>query len=149
MIYKAPDNSLHDDMDGTATHLLPAGSIAITGEAAGVLRAATYYTPKNTRILAELTSQEAKVTPRMIREASLGSPPAELLAINDTITALRTRLKTASTEKPDLSMQEFEVSPAIFGADPTVPLIPAVTRKETFEEYVARLAKWLEDHKHD
>lgn len=38
MHYKAPDNSIHDDMDGTATHLLPVGSVAITDAEADALR---------------------------------------------------------------------------------------------------------------
>ncbi len=38
MHYKAPDNSIHDDMDGTATHLLPAGSVPITEAEADALR---------------------------------------------------------------------------------------------------------------
>lgn len=36
--YKAPDNSIHDDMDGTAIHLLPSGCVAITDEEADALR---------------------------------------------------------------------------------------------------------------
>ena len=41
MYYKAPNNSIHDDMDGTATYLLPAGSMPITDEEAATIRAAS------------------------------------------------------------------------------------------------------------
>jgi hypothetical protein len=38
MNYRAPDNSIHDDMDGTALHLLPTGSVLITDEEVEALR---------------------------------------------------------------------------------------------------------------
>jgi hypothetical protein len=38
MHYKSPENRLHDDMDGTATHLLPAGCVPITDDEAQALR---------------------------------------------------------------------------------------------------------------
>ena len=37
MIYKDSNNDLHDDMDGTAISLLPAGSVLITQEEANAI----------------------------------------------------------------------------------------------------------------
>lgn len=36
-LYKAPDGSLHDDMDGAALHLLPLGCVPISDEEAAAL----------------------------------------------------------------------------------------------------------------
>ena len=40
-LHKAPDNSIHDDMDGTALHLIPAGCVQITDAEADDLRKPT------------------------------------------------------------------------------------------------------------
>lgn len=37
-LYKAPDGSIHDDMDGQALNLLPIGSVCITEEEAKQIR---------------------------------------------------------------------------------------------------------------
>lgn len=37
-LHKAPDNSIHDDMDGAALHMLPDGCVEITPEEADALR---------------------------------------------------------------------------------------------------------------
>ena len=53
-LHKAPDGSIHDDMDGAALSLLPAGCIPITDEDATALNPRPV--PPNPRI-AELKAQ--------------------------------------------------------------------------------------------
>jgi hypothetical protein len=69
-LHKAPDNSIHDDMDGAALHLLPAGCVPITREEAEA------YLPKPSP---ELIIEAKKQTVRALREVVLG----RLLGIKD------------------------------------------------------------------
>jgi len=62
MYYKAPDNSLHDDMGGTATNLLPAGSRAITDEEAAQTIASSIVQPTHLEL-----ATKAKTWARSVR----------------------------------------------------------------------------------
>ena len=69
MHYKAPDNSIHDDMDGTALHLLPAGSVPITDEEAEALRPVP---PPLTMVQQIQAIEDANpITHRMLRDLSM------------------------------------------------------------------------------
>ena len=66
MNYKAPDNSIHDDMEGTATHLLPDGSVPITEEEAEALRPVP--PPPTTQDLLNKLDADNTLTQRNLRE---------------------------------------------------------------------------------
>jgi hypothetical protein len=143
--YIAPDNSWHF-IDPAFAHWLPEGSIAIPTESANIIQSAASFISAKSKILAEIFLLESAITPRMIRESALGAASEKLLEIDANIKALRVQLQTASTEMPNLSYLQIQESPTIYGAGPETPTVPAVMRQETFEEYVARLSRWLQDH---
>lgn len=78
--YLAPDNSIHF-VSTASKHLLPEGSVPLEDTAAVTLIAAKNYISAKLRALTALQELEGKVTPRMLREASLGTPPYGGLAI--------------------------------------------------------------------
>ena len=61
-LYKDLNNKIHDDMDGTALHLLPTGCVLITQAEADILRAPTaaeVLAANNAKALAELAAIDA------------------------------------------------------------------------------------------
>jgi hypothetical protein len=89
MIYKAPDNSLHFLDDDSFAHLLPAGSVQITDAEVSTILAAN--APKPT-VKDQIAILESTITPRRIREATLGIDNGWLKGINDKINEFRSKL---------------------------------------------------------
>lgn len=90
--YNAVDNTLHDDMDGTALGLgsWPGGMTIATDEQ---IQAILNPTKSSKQIaLEKILALESKVTDRRIREAVLGTDNGWLKSINDEIVVLRTQL---------------------------------------------------------
>lgn len=143
--YRAPDNSLHAIAVDFA-NLLPAGSVPISEHCATTIAAAKNYIPAKLRALIVLQELESKVTPRMLREASLGAPPAALVELEQQIQAARQNYMSASTDLPDLSYQRIQVRAPIFVDTRIEPVVPGEYRQETFEEYIQRLDTWLKEH---
>lgn len=86
-LHKAPDGSIHDDMDGTALHLLPDGSVQITDEEAEeMLPKPPVVDPKDV-IRAQIKELESEqLMPRATREFMLmfmeANASADILAVN-------------------------------------------------------------------
>lgn len=78
-LYLDTNRNIHDDMDGQALHLLPAGCVPITQEEADVLRAPTPEQIKQ-GILAQIATLEGK-TERGVREFILASLEREAVAL--------------------------------------------------------------------
>jgi len=98
-LHKDPNGNIHDDMDGAALHLLPAGCVEITQSEADVLRAPTpaeILAASNAAILAQIAPIEAAQV-RPTRELLLDSANAfaktKLAALDSQIATLRAQLQ--------------------------------------------------------
>lgn len=91
MFYKAPDNSIHDDMGGAAILCAgwPCDAIPVSDEEAELIRQAN-IPPLS--IEQQIIILEATATPRRIREATLGIDQGWLAALDAQIASLRDRL---------------------------------------------------------
>ena len=92
MHYKAPDNSLHF-IEPEYAHLLPVGCVQITDAEAEQIRIANLpmVDPKDA-IRAEITTLEASITPRRLRDAVLTGDTSFVKQVDAEIAALRAKL---------------------------------------------------------
>jgi len=91
-LHKDTTGNIHDDMDGTALHLLPAGCVKITQAEADTLRAPTPTQLRDARIT-EIKAQLSSLDMKRIRPLAEGDT-AHLATINEQISALRVELAT-------------------------------------------------------